>query len=32
VGSPEEMKQLEERGVEKRIILKWVSEEWDGGK
>jgi hypothetical protein len=31
VGKPEGRKQLEDPGVDERIILKWITEKWDGG-
>jgi hypothetical protein len=30
VGKPEGRKHLEDPGVDERIILKWMFEEWDG--
>jgi len=31
VGKPEEKDHLEEPGVDERIILRWISREWDVG-
>jgi hypothetical protein len=31
VGRPEERNHLEDRGVDGRIIIKWLFKEWDGG-
>jgi hypothetical protein len=32
VGKPERRKPLKKRGVDGRIILKWISEKWDGAR
>jgi hypothetical protein len=31
LGNLKEGDHMEDRGVDKRIILKWISEKWDGG-
>jgi hypothetical protein len=31
VGNPEERDHLEERGVDRRIILRWIFRKWDFG-
>jgi len=31
VGKPEEREHSEDRGVDGRIILKWIYKTWDGG-
>jgi hypothetical protein len=31
VGKPEGKERLEDSGVDKRIILKWIITKWDGG-
>jgi hypothetical protein len=31
VGKPEERNHLKDPGVDGRIILKWILQQWDGG-
>jgi hypothetical protein len=31
VGRPEGRKSLEDPGVDRRILLKWIFKKWDGG-
>ena len=31
VGKPEGKSQLEDPGIDQRVILKWIFRKWDGG-